>query len=174
MDAVKNQPLVGSSLSGSYASDLDHIAMAVISARALVDQALAHIKKISSTEKGLSPALLDEQQLVSYETSFCVADLSAIEALLNYTQQVLERDELSGWVACQFGSESLKAVAGRLLARPADYGLTMATICASFETFDNTGIAAHYLSAKMMAALGRQLIDREGDFLPSDRKRVVN
>ena len=168
MDAVKNQPLVGSSLSGSYSSDLDHLAKAVVSARVLVDQALAHIKNISSTEKGLSAALLDEQQLVSYEISFCVADLSAIEALLNYTQQVLERDELSGWVACQFGSEALKAVASRLLARPADYGLTLSSICECFEAFDNTGIGAHYLSAKMMAALGRQLIDREGDFLPSN------
>ena len=132
MEVVKNQPVTG-----SYTSDLEQVAKAIISARSLVDQALAHIKKVSSTEKGLSPALLDEQQLACYETSFCVADLSATEALLNYTHQVLERDELSGWVACQFGSEALKAVAGRLLARPADYGLTMASICASFEAFDN-------------------------------------
>ncbi len=136
MDAVTNQPLEAFSLSGSYASDLGHLAKAVVNARTLVDQALAYIKKTSSTEKGLSAALLDEQQLVSYDISFCVADLSAVEALLNYTQQVLERDELSGWVACQFGSEALKAVAGRLLARPTDYGLTMSSICKHFEDFD--------------------------------------
>lgn len=163
MNVAINRPV-----SGTYSGDLEKISTAVVSAKALVNQALAFIKSNCSSERGLSADLLDEHQLASYETSFCVADLSAAEALINYTHQVLGQDELAGWVACQFTSEALKAVAGRLLARPADYGLTMAIIGESFSVFDDSGISGHYLSAKNMASLGRQLIAREGDFLPSN------
>ena len=163
MDVARNQ-----AFTGSYADDLQCVAEAVASAKVLVNRALFYFKGECSDEKGLSAVRLDEHQLVCYEISFCVADLSAAEALLDYTQQVLGQDELAAWVACQFSCEALTAVMGRLMARPRDYGLTVADIHESFAAFDASGLSAEYLSAQKMAALGRELIAREGDFLPSN------
>ena len=152
----------------NHAGDLRGLAESVADASALVNRALVNLKRDCSDEQGLSAVLLDQHQLVCYDISFCVADLSAAEALLDYAGQVFEQDDLAAWVAGQFCCEALQAVAGRLVARPEDYGLSAADIHSSFAEFDNSGLRRHYLSAQNMAALGRELIDREGDFLPSN------
>ncbi len=168
MDVAKNQAVSSKYFTGNYQGDLGGLSQATANARVLVDRALSHLKGVCSDEQGLSAPLLDEHQLICYDISFCVADLSATEALLDYTRKIVSQDELAAWVAGQFCCEALQAVAGRLLARPDNYGLTRADIHRSFAEFDNSGLGGHYLSAQKMAALGRELIARGGDFLPSN------
>lgn len=161
MGIVNNQLAVD-----DFFGDLERMAAGVTCARSLLDDVLSYIKVACSDDKKLSEARLEERQLVCYDISFCVADLTAAETLLSYARGVFDQDQLAGWVACQFSCEALKAVQGRLLARPEDYGLKSADVMDRFADFDASGLAAEYLSAEKMAALGQQLISREGDFLP--------
>ena len=73
----------------------------------LVDAALVHLNHVchdessASASAGLSPALLDEHQLASYDISFCVAEQTASGNLLDYAEEVGAQDELAVWVACR-------------------------------------------------------------------------
>ncbi len=134
---------------------------------ALVDAALAHLRGVCSVDGALVAARLDEQQLVSYDISFCVAELTASTTLLDYADAVMGEDGLAVWVACQFTAESVRAIAGRLGSRPADYGLTRAAIATCMDGIDALGLGDHYLAAARMAELGRALLSRDGDYLPA-------
>lgn len=160
-------PVANMDFGGDYSREFSVLREAVASARGLVDAALSYIKAASSEDGKLSASRLDARQLVCYDISFCVADLSATEALLDYAQGLVGDDELAGWVASQFSAEALKGIAARLLARPADYGLNTLKILGAFAAFESSGVADYYLAAERMAALGGQLVDREGDFLPT-------
>ena len=51
--------------------------------RSEVNAAFSHLKALCSVDRRLAPKLLDEQQKVSYELAFCVAE---IEASISATQ----------------------------------------------------------------------------------------
>ena len=162
-------------VSESPASELALARASLAAVSPLVDGALAHLNKVCSVEGRLSPAVLDEQQLVSYDISFCVAEQRASRNLLDYAEQVMEQDVLAVWVACQFVSEAINTIVGRLSSRPADYGLSRRDIAEAMEQSEAGGLAAFYLSSARMAALGKALIEREGDFLPAnlDEEKLI-
>ncbi len=141
----------------------------------LIDGALRYLNDVCSADGRLSPALLDEHQLASYDISFCVAELTASRNLLDYAEEVLEQDNLAAWVACQFVAESIKSIVARLSARPADYGLNRKTVADALEKSDDSGLTDFYLASSRMAALGAQLISREGDYLPAnlDEEKLI-
>ncbi|MFZ2208324.1 MAG: acyl-CoA dehydrogenase family protein [Porticoccaceae bacterium] len=165
--AIDQTPV--NSLTGSWDGDLTVTRAALGQTRALVNAALVHLRARCSDANGvLAPALLDQNQLASYEIAFCVADLGAADACVAYAAQVAAADALAPWAAAQFSAEAVKAVLGRLGSRPADYGLNARQIAECGLAIDDLGLAAHYLAAARMAELGRCLSAREGDFLPAN------
>lgn len=155
-------------VSESPAAELKLARSSLAAVSPLVDSALAHLNKVCSVDGRLSPAVLDEQQLVSYDISFCVAEQRASINLLDYARQVAEQDSLAVRVACQFVCEAIHAIVGRLSSRPGDYGLSRRAIAEAVEQSEASGLAAFYLASARMAALGKALIEREGDFLPAN------
>ena len=141
----------------------------------LIETALLHLNSVCSVDGRLSPVLLDEHQLASYDISFCVAEQRASGNLLDYAEEVVEQDNLAAWVACQFVAESVKSIVARLSSRPGDYGLSRQIVAAALEKSDASGLAEFYLAASRMAALGAQLISREGDYLPAnlDEEKLI-
>ena len=162
-------------VSGSPATELALARLSLAAVDPLVDRALAYLNGICSVSGRLSPAALDEQQLASYDISFCVAEQRASRNLLDYAEQVAEQDALAVWVACQFACEAINTVVGRLSSRPADYGLSRADIVQAVEKSEANGLATFYLASARMAALGKALIKREGDFLPAnlDEEKLI-
>ncbi|MBV1932753.1 MAG: acyl-CoA dehydrogenase family protein, partial [Porticoccaceae bacterium] len=162
-------------LSETAAADLDIARSALAEISPLIDAALMHLNSACSADGRLSPALLDEQQLVSYDISFCVAEQSASRNLLDYAAEVCEQDGLAVWVACQFVAESIKSIIARLASRPADYGLSRQLIVNATERSEAGGLGDFYLASARMAALGTELIKREGDYLPAnlDEEKLI-
>jgi len=134
----------------------------------VIDSALAGVKAACTVDDRLSPARLDEHQLVSYDLSFCVAELTASNTLLDYAEALADEDSLACWVACQFAAEAIRSISTRLTSRPGDYGLCRAQVSAALDQIDALGLSDHYLSSAHMAALGRALIARDGDYLPAN------
>lgn len=155
-------------LSGSAVADLDIAQASLSEISQLIDAALNHLKRVCSVDGQLSPTLLDENQLVSYDISFCVAEQSASQNLLGYAREVCHEDALAAWVACQFVAESTKSIAARLGSRPADYGLTSQLVASVLAKSDALGLTDFYLAGARMAALGAALINRDGDYLPAN------
>lgn len=157
-----------STLSGEPSQDLALARESIAPVAELIDIALAYIKRACTVAGSLSPAHLDDHQLVSYEISFCVAELTASRTLLDYAEALLDRDSLAVWVACQFTAESLRAIAARLVARPGDYGLGRAMVTKRIEDVDALGVLDYYLAGRRMAELGRALLARGGDYLSAN------
>ncbi len=162
-------------LAGSAAADLKLARSTLGEISPLIEAALFHLNNECSIDGRLSPALLDEHQLASYDISFCVAEQTASRNLLDYAAEVVEQDGLAAWVACQFVAESTKSIIARLSSRPADYGLSRKTVAVALEKSDASGLADFYLASVRMAALGAKLISREGDYLPAnlDEEKLI-
>ena len=162
-------------LTDSASADLNIARSTLGEISPLIDAALLHLNRVCSADGRLSPALLDEHQLASYDISFCVAEQTASRNLLDYAEEVVEQDELAAWVACQFTAESIQSIVARLSCRPADYGLNRKTIAVALERSEASGLTDFYLASARMAALGAQLIGREGDYLPAnlDEEKLI-
>ncbi len=162
---IERSALMPSSV--QLADDRGQLRVALSAIRGLVDRGLAWLRVQCSADGRLSPELLDGQQFASYELAFCVADLTAAESFLDYSERV-QGDALACWAALQFGAEAGKTVLARLASRPGDFGLTLRQVTDSAVAFDDTGLPERYLAAARMAQLGQLLGAREGDFLPAD------
>ncbi|RLA46036.1 MAG: acyl-CoA dehydrogenase [Gammaproteobacteria bacterium] len=162
-------------LAGSASADLNIARSTLGEISPLIESALLHLNSVCSVDGRLSPALLDEHQLASYDISFCVAEQTASRNLLDYAAAIVEQDGLAAGVACQFVAESIKSIIARLSSRPADYGLSRKMVAAALEQSDASGLAEFYLTASRMASLGAQLISREGDYLPAnlDEEKLI-
>ena len=82
--------------------------------RSEVNAAFSHLKALCSEEGRLSPKLLDEQQKVSYELAFCVAEIEASMAMLNYATETQAEADLCQSIAFTFCAESIRTVWQRL------------------------------------------------------------
>ena len=162
-------------VSGSPASEVAQARASLAAVSPLLDNALAYLNGACAVDGQLLATALDAHQLVSYDISFCVAELRACRNLLDYAERVAEQDSLAVWVACQFACEAINTVIGRLSSRPADYGLTRADLVQAVDNSEANGLAAFYLASARMAALGKALIQREGDFLPAnlDEEKLI-
>lgn len=155
-------------LSDTASADIDIARAALAEISPLLDAALVHLHHVCSTDDGLLPAALDRHQLVSYDISFCVAEQTASQNLLDYAAKVCQQDNLSVSVACQFVAESIRSIVARLASRPAEYGLSRQTLHSATARSEAGGLGDFYLASARMAALGAELIRREGDYLPAD------
>ena len=135
----------------------------------LIDRAFSHIKASSTEGERVSPALLDQHQLVSYDLSFCWAECTSAGFLLKHARKLAESQQPDPFVsdlAALFCAETVSTCLARLRTRPAEYGLTAADLDAVTATEAAQRYLSNQLSASNIAALGAQVLDRDGDLGP--------
>ena len=134
--------------------------------RGLIDQALSVLKSKTQDGGKVSPAKLDDYQLVSYELSLCWAECTSADFLLQYALRLVDEAPsaagFAGRLAALFCAEAVTSSLGRLRARPADYGLAEADI-AAVAAGDAADFLAAQLAAESMAAIGEEVLGRGGD-----------
>jgi (2S)-methylsuccinyl-CoA dehydrogenase len=135
-------------------------------AQALVAQAFRHLKSACSRDGRLDAAALDAAQVPSYDLAFCAAELAAAHAVQAWAVEEAPSDPFAATLADIFTAEALAAVAGRLLLRPGDLGLSPGAVAAMHPCTDPQLQAI--TSGGALAQAGRQLLEREGR-LPSPR-----
>tara|TARA_R110002110_G_scaffold166675_1_gene367448 strand:- start:6599 stop:8293 length:1695 start_codon:yes stop_codon:yes gene_type:complete len=135
--------------------------------QALLNRALSTLRANCLEGDRISPAKLDDYQLVSYELSLCWAESSAAAFLLEYAQSLTVKtassDEFPQRLAAFFCAEAITACAARLRARPADFGLADADIAAVIGDSGCAEFLAQQLNASHIAAIGEEVLQRDGD-----------
>jgi (2S)-methylsuccinyl-CoA dehydrogenase len=132
----------------------------------LVDTGFATLHARCATAGRLDANALDRWQLPSYELAFCAAELSAARAVQDWAATTTaQRDPLARLLADSFAVEVAAQIAARLLARPGDYGLDAARIAACHPS--QHAELAQLVSSETLAALGAQLLQRDGRLPPS-------
>jgi (2S)-methylsuccinyl-CoA dehydrogenase len=135
--------------------------------RALVDRSLSHIKANAMDGDRISAAKLDTQQLVSYDLSLCWAEITAAGFLLSYARRCYDdapgSAEFATSLAALFCAEAVNASVARLRSRPAGYGLSDADISEVVNGESAADFLATQLAADNIAAIGAQVLERDGD-----------
>ncbi len=135
-------------------------------ARDLVDRALGKLRARCDLDGDFDPARLDEHQMASYQLAFCVAELSAAEALCAYAEQASEQDPLALDVALVFSAEMLQSTLQRLAGWSEDIGLPRSEI---FELYAHPlveGFLARHAGSERQASIVDELYRRGSRHLP--------
>jgi (2S)-methylsuccinyl-CoA dehydrogenase len=136
----------------------------------LIDRALSALKAKTLDGERVSPALLDEHQLISYDLSLSWSECIAARFLLEHAGRLeAESGELNAFtsrLAAMFCAEAVMNCVNRLRARPADFSLTDTDIATVTTAPDAAAFLAQHLAAKSIAAIGAEVLDRDGDLGP--------
>ena len=136
----------------------------------LIDTALSALKAKTLDGERVSPALLDEHQLISYDLSLSWSECIAARFLLDHAGRLeAESGELNAFtsrLAAMFCAEAVMNCVNRLRARPADFDLTDDDIATVMVAPDAAAFLAQHLSARNIAAIGAEALDRDGDLGP--------
>jgi (2S)-methylsuccinyl-CoA dehydrogenase len=154
-------------LSVSGGQMLDQASTLLHDTQNLLDRAFSALKKKTLDGDRVSPARLDDYQLVSYELAMSWAECSAARFLLDYAQR-LQADapgaaDFGGRLAAFFCAEAVTSTTGRLRARPAEYELTDADISAVTGGDAASSFLAGQMAAANIAAIGDEVLERDGD-----------
>ena len=132
-----------------------------------VDAGFSHLKALCSENGRLDPALLDQQQQVSYELSFCVADLEACKAMLLYADKANAETDLCHSVALAFCAETARGVWQRLLNHARELGLPSEQLLTLMGSDPLADFLAQHGNSRAMADIGAALLDRGNVRLPT-------
>ena len=135
--------------------------------RAQVDAGFSHLKALCSENGRLNPALLDQQQQVSYELAFCVADLEACKAMLLYADKANAETDLCHSVALAFCAETARGVWQRLLNHAQELGLPSEQLLTLMGSDPLADFLAQHGNSRGMADIGAALLDRGNVRLPT-------
>jgi (2S)-methylsuccinyl-CoA dehydrogenase len=153
-----------------YAPQLAQASAVLAGVTQLMDKALAALKVRSSDGGHVSAALLDEQQLASYEVSVSWAECTAARFLLEHAQRLAVAGEqehaLTSKLAALFCAEAVTNTLHRLRLRPADFGLAFTDINAVEQHANAASFLPRQLSAANIAEIGQAVLDRDGDLGP--------
>lgn len=140
-----------------------HLALECLTAlRAFVDQALGALNAACIEDGKLSPARLDDHQQVSYELAFCVADLEAAKALVEYAESANQLDDLSGAIALGFCAETLTTVWQRLFKHHAELSLKSTVLLSAMANAPLATFNESYGGVSELEAIGAELLLRGG------------
>ncbi len=114
-----------------------------------------------------TPALLDAHQKVSYELAFCIAELDASAALLNYADKVSTDDIVCEQLSLAFCADSLRTVWQRLFTHSTEAGLSNSRLLQLMGSEPLAGFLAEHGDVAGFAALGATLFERDSLRLPS-------
>ena len=134
---------------------------------AQVDGGFSHLKALCSENGRLDPALLDQQQQVSYELAFCVADLEACKAMLLYADKANAETDLCHSVALAFCAETARGVWQRLLNHARELGLPSEQLLTLMGSDPLADFLAQHGNSRVMADIGAALLDRGNVRLPT-------
>ena len=132
-----------------------------------VDAGFSHLKALCSENGRLDPALLDQQQQVSYELAFCVADLEACKAMLLYADKANAETDLCHSVALAFCAETARGVWQRLLNHARELGLPSEQLLTLMGSDPLADFLAQHGNSRGMADIGAALLDRGNVRLPT-------
>ena len=132
-----------------------------------VDAGFSHLKALCSENGRLDPALLDQQQQVSYELAFCVADLEACKAMLLYADKANAETDLCHSVALAFCAETARGVWQRLLNHARELGLPSEQLLTLMGSDPLADFLAQHGNSRAMADIGAALLDRGNVRLPT-------
>lgn len=135
--------------------------------RTQVDAGFSHLKALCSEKGRLDPALLDQQQQVSYELAFCVADLEACKAMLLYADKANAETDLCRSVALAFCAETARGVWQRLLNHAQELGLPSEQLLTLMGSDPLADFLAQHGNSRGMADIGAALLDRGNVRLPT-------
>ena len=145
---------------------LDQAAAALTATQDLIAAALSTLKSKTLVDGRVSPAKLDDYQLISYELSLCWSECTSAGFLLAHARRLLDstpqEDTFPIRLANLFCAEAVNTTLARLRARPADYGLADDEI-AQVNSGDTAVFLAEQLAAGSIAAIGQEVLDRDGD-----------
>ncbi len=144
---------------------MSEVADALESVAVLVDAGFAALQRRCSRNGRLDAALLDAEQLPSYELAFCAAEIAAARAVQAHAERHGDADPLIGPLADAFTVEIAAQCIARLLARPADYGLEATRLAAAHP--GSRVELAMLVSGSALAELGAKLIERQGRLPPT-------
>ena len=142
---------------------LDQAVAALTATQDLIAAALSTLKAKTLEGGRVSPAKLNDYQLISYELSLCWSECTSAGVLLAHARRLLDSTpQTDGFpirLANLFCAEAVNATLARLRARPADYGLDDAGI-AQLSSGDTAVFLAEQLAAGSIAAIGQEVLHR--------------
>ena len=145
--------------------DQAHLCLARL--RAEVDTSFSHLKGLCSEAGRLSPALLDQHQKVSYELAFCVAELEACTAMLDYARAANTEADLCSQLALTFCAENIRTVWQRLLNHSHELGLDNNHLLALMGREPVADFLTEHGDSGDLARIGAALLDRADAHLPT-------
>lgn len=121
----------------------------------LVAGALRHVRNSCDRDGKLDAAALDAHQQVTAELAVSTAEIQCAQHFNDYARQHGDFERL---LAGTFTAETLHNIRNRLARQPEDYGL-------SYQDLDRVDLSCcgDFLGTAQLEALGRQVVDREGD-----------
>ncbi|MFT6275712.1 MAG: (2S)-methylsuccinyl-CoA dehydrogenase [Halioglobus sp.] len=151
---------------------LEQAATALAHGKGLINRSLSALKVATLVDGRVSPAKLDEYQLVSYELSLSWAECTAADFALEHAQKLEQEapgsNSFAGRLATLFCAEAVSNTVARLRTRLADFWLTESDINAVTLQPTIADFLASQLSAENMASIGETVLETGGD-LGADR-----
>lgn len=157
-------------LSRDHEQQLEQASALLSATRELIDRGFSALKARCTEDGRVSPALLDEHQLASYELSCCWAECTSAGFALEHARRLAaqrgQHDPFVTALAVQFSAEAISNCSARLRARPVDFGLALVDIDAVSGSEAARAFLDVQMSAANLAALGEQVLERDGDLGP--------
>lgn len=135
--------------------------------RDLLERALGKLRARCDLDGDFDASRLDEHQMAGYQLAFCVAELSAAEAVCSYADQAGEQDALARDLALVFSAEMLQSILQRLAGWSEDIGLPRSEL---FELYGHPlieGFLARHAGSERQAGIVDELYRRGSRHLPS-------
>ncbi len=146
-------------------------AVAVLSATSrLIDESLVALKQRTTEAGRVVPARLDEHQMASYELSVSWSECTAAKFLIEHAHRLTTGSSASNTFTTQlatlFCAEAVTNTLNRLRTRPHDFGVSLGSINAIAAQPGAAEFLEQQLAAQNIAAIGQQVLDRDGDLGP--------
>jgi (2S)-methylsuccinyl-CoA dehydrogenase len=132
-----------------------NLSAALDQTEACIATGLSHVRKHCDQDGKMNVGMLDSYQQVTSDLAVCTAEFQCATKYLEYAD---EKGEIENQLAATFAAETLHNIRQRLARFPGDYGLVRADL-------DKIDLSAcgDLLSASSLEALGRLIVDRQGD-----------
>ena len=150
----------------SFSGHLEEANTELAELKQQVMTACSYIKGKCSRGGNYDGNLLDDWQLSSYELAFCMAELSAAAAFIDYAQKSTTQ-KFTQQLALSFCAETFQAVLNRLVARATDIGLDRAKLLDIHVSATYRMLLDTYASSEFLSNLGSEIAGNDIQRLPS-------
>ena len=120
-----------------------------------INKALDYVRELCTDGGKLSLPKLDDYQQVTLDLAVSTAELQCARNYLDYSES---QGEIEQKLSASFSAETLRNIRNRLVRMPSDFGLTQEELSQL-----NTEASDELLSTASLAALGRHIVNNDGD-----------